>query len=326
MKNITWWGAMLNEGGLVEQLARRFLLTPSLVSQARSLFDANRLSGVKDAVEAAEATALPSAAPSSSTSAETEAIMTAPSLKVFLAKMGTPMSDFDTEELIRHLRGIDLLPPVVKVRDATSPPPKEAVVATGSSAEAKPRKNRGKGAAADTEKNPGGTSAPAAAATNIDTPRTIVGALAENQTSPNEAEVPQLGSPAASTPAPLGLSFPYFLYFLLVQPEAADTSMSLVPPANNGSNSPHLLNERLSDCCIKSLFDELDCDGDGVLTAYDTHTLATRYLTADDYLFADDVNLRRLYDMHPAELQAALKELDFNRDDVVTLDDLKAAL
>lgn len=118
-----------------------------------------------------------------------------------------------------------------------------------------------------------------------------------------------------------GMTFPAFVYFLMVYPTLVQhifrhSSSTAAGPTTTVFNSVD----------VADLFAQLDSDGDGVCSAQDIRRVAERCATDYDGLLLDDPDLCRLAEMHPVELESAIGEFDVDGDGAVTLGDLMQAL
>lgn len=136
------------------------------------------------------------------------------------------------------------------------------------------------------------------------------------------------GSLSTSAPAALvsavnlhGMTFPAFLCFLLVYPTLVQHIFR-----HSASTAAGTTTTAFTAADVAELFAQLDSDGDGVCSAQDVRRVAERCATDYDGLLLDDADLCRLAEMHPVELEEAIREFDVDGDGVVTLNDLQQAL
>jgi hypothetical protein len=135
-------------------------------------------------------------------------------------------------------------------------------------------------------------------------------------------EAPGGDSPALATAAVNvhGMTFPAFVYFLMVYPTMVQHISTHTAAAPSATTSA------FAQVNVAELFAQLDCDGDGVCSAQDIRHVAEGCATDYDGLLLDDPDLCRLAAMHPVELEAATREFDLDGDGMVTLSDLQQAL
>ncbi|KPA84048.1 hypothetical protein ABB37_02174 [Leptomonas pyrrhocoris] len=120
-----------------------------------------------------------------------------------------------------------------------------------------------------------------------------------------------------------GMTFPAFLYFLLVYPSLVQHVAQHIASSAAAANA---VTSAVASVDVAELFAQLDSDGDGVCSAQDLRRAAELCATDHDGLLLDDPDLCRLAEMHPVELEEAIREYDLDGDGVVTLSDLQRAL
>ncbi|KAK7195863.1 EF hand/EF-hand domain containing protein [Novymonas esmeraldas] len=294
----------------VEALARHFYLTTALVEEAAHLFDV--YAGDGDAVPASGAV---------------QPLLRVPGLQRLLVKMGTPLSQQDVVELLNFFGSAAATPiaddgdPSVSptsvhagsVAGGSSPSPTSA--AQQSSATAKQGRRRS-GAATHKTAGPAGADASTSASPKA--------AAAEKGV--EDGAVVDPSAPAGPAPQTAvsseGMNFPAFLYFIMVLPELVQRMAS----AHTASSTPGAAAASGHLVSISELFAAIDADGDGAWSAQDLRYAAEVCVAEDGGLLQDDPDLCRVAEMHPAELAAALHELDVDGDGVVTVEDVRQAL
>ncbi|CAJ1025030.1 hypothetical protein, conserved [Leishmania lindenbergi] len=298
----------------VEELARRYYLTTALVEEAGRLFDAYAESGGAQPAKC-----------------NTESFITVSGLQRLMAKMGTSLSQQEVVELLRFFGSAAAVPfqeggelsealansqqsPIGKRGSFTA-----ATTAPASSQPSRQRRKKSGAMARKTDAKNAFASSPALALDH-NAGNTASGDAASASSSPSTAPLIIVSPPSAVTTD--GMSFSAFLYFLLVYPELAQRASATA--ATTSAFSAAALSGL--DVNVPELFATIDTDADGVWGVHDLRYAAEACVMEDGGLLQDDPDLCRLVEMHPAELAAALHELDIDGDGVVTVDDVRHAL
>lgn len=312
----------------VESLARLYYLTPALVEEAARLFEAYAAAPSGGGTTMSSSPMSGGTRPVQSTPAP---YITVEGVQRLMVTMGTPLSRKDVVELLRFFGGAAACP-IVNGADGDGAAARGSGVDQGGNAAgatSQPSSGRGRKrsamalaqrAASGREASPPSSRplGPADGTSDGD----AAADTASRSASPVSTSFPQT---AVSTE---GMNFAAFLYFLLVLPELEQraSSAELAMAAPNASSAGTGTAGRPHAVRIEALFAAMDMDRDGVWSVHDIRNAAEMCVTDDEGLLSDDPDLCRLADMHPAELAAALRELDMDGDGAVTVDDVQLAL
>ncbi|KPI83021.1 hypothetical protein ABL78_7959 [Leptomonas seymouri] len=321
---------------VVEKLAQHFFLTPTLVQRAAQLFDAY--------------------AQDDTATTEAETRISVKQLQQLLVALGLPLSQQDVIEILQLLGSAASSPlsaPATAGSTAMTAGTSASAAATGlangsprpphalSTTSARKSNNNRHNTTSGTRNQPNKQAASSRHITSAPQTAATTDARVQEGSDPNPLEDPSVtttstvaleaaasttgedaqegGSPLPTSAVNLhGMTFPAFLYFLLVYPTLVEHISKHT--AVSASTSA------FASVDVAELFAQLDSDSDGVCSAQDIRRVAERCATDYDGLLLDDPDLCRLAAMHPVELEEAIREFDLDEDGVVTLADLRQAL
>ncbi|KAG5478845.1 hypothetical protein CUR178_05425 [Leishmania enriettii] len=296
----------------LEELARRYYLTTALVEEAGRLFDVYAEGG-----EASPA------------NGSTEPFIGVSALQRLTVKMGSPFSQQDLVELLRFFGGAAAAAMQVQGEPLDSPANGQqlpigkgsrfATAAAAPASQQPSRQRREKNGATEAK---AGTKDVSASFPGITSSHSVGEKLCGDAASASSSEVPLAATTCPYAVTEDGMSFSAFLYFLLVYPELAQQASATVATRSMTSRAA----ANALQVSIPELFAMIDADGDGVWSAHDLRHAAEACAMEDDGLLQEDPDLCRLAEMHPAEIAAALHELDVDGDGVVTVGDVRQTL
>lgn len=315
---------------VVERLAQHYFLTPALVQEAAQLFD------------------FYSQGDSTTATAATEPRISVKQLQQLLVALGAPLSQQDVVEILQ-LFSASASSLIVTSTGAAAAAAVAAATTTAAKGNFRPPQvspgapTRKSKTAVGTRSQPGRpllSSSPlprrttAADAHAHEEGGVELHGLSGTQTAVSPTVLPNTdsaigeeadddGTPSQASAVNLqGMTYPAFLYFLMVYPTVVQhiSKHTSSAAAANATTSAFALVD------VAELFAQLDSDGDGVCSAQDIRHVAESCATDDEGLLLDDPDLCRLAEMHPVELEEAIREFDLDGDGIVTLNDLQQAL